>query len=115
MLRQKLAGAVDSWGILWWYAIFNVGGLVLHPRRSLVWVGGFDGSGTHWGKTPDFWQHGRESFGSKHLSQPLVFPEEIVVDEAAFSKIKELFQTRTWSFHHQSLFTRIKRRIRHYF
>lgn len=47
MLRDRLAGRNDSWGILWWWAVFRARGLVLYPRESLVTVGGFDGSGTH--------------------------------------------------------------------
>jgi GT2 family glycosyltransferase len=49
MLRNRLAGRNDSWGILWWWAVFRAGGLVLYPRESLVTVGGVDGTGTHCG------------------------------------------------------------------
>lgn len=48
MLRNRLAGLNDSWGILWWYAVFRAGGLVLYPRHTLVRNDGFDGSGTHY-------------------------------------------------------------------
>ena len=48
MLQDRLAGRNDSWGILWWWAVFRVGGLALHPRLSLVHNIGLDGSGTHW-------------------------------------------------------------------
>jgi hypothetical protein len=47
MLEQRLAGQNDSWGILWWWAVFCAGGVVLHPHRSLVQNTGFDGSGIH--------------------------------------------------------------------
>ena len=49
MLEDSLAGRNDSWGILWWYAVSRCRGQVLYPRRSLVWNGGFDGSGVHCG------------------------------------------------------------------
>jgi GT2 family glycosyltransferase len=86
MLAQKLAGQNDSWGILWWYAVFKVGGLVLHPRRSLVWMGGFDGSGTHSGSY--FRQPHVKFFERSRLSQPLIFPNNIGVNEAAFNRVK---------------------------
>ncbi len=49
MLEATLQGEHDSWGILFWWAVFKAGGLVLHPRKSLVWNGGADSSGTHRG------------------------------------------------------------------
>lgn len=49
MLERRLQNQNDSWGILFWWAVFKAGGLALHPRESLVWVGGFDRSGTHCG------------------------------------------------------------------
>jgi hypothetical protein len=47
MLRGRIAGRNDSWGILWWWSVFRAGGQVLYPRESLLAVGGFDGTGTH--------------------------------------------------------------------
>ena len=49
MLRDRLTGRNDSWGILWWWTVFRAAGLVLYPRESLLTVGGFDESGTHCG------------------------------------------------------------------
>lgn len=49
MLEDRLAGRNDSWGILWWYAVSRNAGEVVYPRQSLVWNGGFDGSGVHCG------------------------------------------------------------------
>ena len=75
MLEDRLAGRNDSWGILWWYAVSRSNGLVLYPSRSLVWNGGFDGSGIHCG-SGDFLQQGDISNYSKDklpstLSLPL--------------------------------------------
>ncbi len=52
MLEDRLANHNDSWGILWWYAVSRMRGLVAYPRNSLVWNGGFDGTGVHCGKSP---------------------------------------------------------------
>jgi hypothetical protein len=49
MLEDRLAGRNDSWGILWWYAVSRNGGEVVYPSETLVWNGGFDGSGVHCG------------------------------------------------------------------
>jgi hypothetical protein len=49
MLEDRLAGKNESWGILWQWIVFDRGADVLFPRRSLVWNGGFDGSGIHSG------------------------------------------------------------------
>lgn len=49
MLEDRLAGRNDSWGILWWYAVSRLRGLVIYPARTLVINGGFDGSGVHSG------------------------------------------------------------------
>ncbi len=87
MLQRKLLNRNDSWGILWWWAVFNVGGLVLHPRKSLVWQGGLDGSGTHSGHA-DLSQDARERFLQPRLSHSLKFPESVVSDEDAFARIK---------------------------
>lgn len=57
MLEDRLAGRNDSWGILWWYAVSRQNGLVVYPSQSLVWNGGFDGSGIHCG-SGDFLQQG---------------------------------------------------------
>jgi hypothetical protein len=47
MLKQQLAGKVDSWAIRWNWSVFVRDGLVLYPPRTLVNNEGFDGSGTH--------------------------------------------------------------------
>ncbi len=60
MLEERLAGRNSSWGILWWYAVSRQRGLVLYPSRSLVWNGGFDGTGEHCG-SDDFLRQGDPS------------------------------------------------------
>jgi hypothetical protein len=95
MLEQRLAGQNDSWGILWWYAVFNAGGLVLHPRLSLVWNGGFDGSGVHCEKATDPRQPLLEEFAHVRLPKPLVLPTRVSVDVEAFNRVKGFFQGRT--------------------
>jgi hypothetical protein len=51
MLIDRMNGKNDSWGILWWWAVYNANGLVLHPVKTFVANIGFDGTGTHCGKS----------------------------------------------------------------
>jgi len=51
MLQQQIAGKNNSWAIRWHAAMFLAGRLQLSPGASLVRNIGFDGSGTHSGKS----------------------------------------------------------------
>lgn len=75
MLEDRLAGRNSSWGILWWYAVSRRRGLVLYPTHSLVWNGGFDGSGEHCG-TQDLLEQGDAStYAVGRLAANLSLPE----------------------------------------
>lgn len=89
MLQQRLAGQNSSWAILWWWAVFRAGGLVLHPRKSLVWTGGFDDSGTHNRATTGVPQDALKLFAARRLSLPITLPAKVMSDEAAFDRIKD--------------------------
>jgi GT2 family glycosyltransferase len=88
MLTDRLSQKNDSWGILWWWTVFNAGGLVSYPRQSLVWVGGWDGSGTHCGSFPAFPQSAVEAFSFRRLSAPIRFPAGMTINEAAFERVR---------------------------
>lgn len=92
MLEQRLAGLNDSWGILWWWNVFRRRGLVLYPHQSLVWVGGFDGSGTHCDTTTDANRESVNSFERRRLSSSFDLPDEVVPNEAALARIKEFLR-----------------------
>jgi hypothetical protein len=94
MLANRLAGKNQSWGILWWWAVFRAQGLVLHPRQSLLWLGGYDGTGTHSGSAPNFSQPSPEAFAGRRLSSPIAFPLNIAADVEAFNRVKAFF--RVW-------------------
>ena len=108
MLERKLTGENDSWGILFWWAVFQTGGLVLHPRRSLVWNGGFDETGTHCGDQAWSSQSLSEIADDLWSTRPFVFPEQIAVDELAFSKVVRFLGSEQSE---GNLFERIRRRI----
>lgn len=108
MLEKRLRGENDSWGILFWWAVFNAGGLVLHPRRSLVWNGGFDESGTHCGDQAWSSQSLSEFESDSSATRSFVFPEQVAVDEMAFSKVVRFLKSEQSE---GNLFERIRRRI----
>ena len=87
MLERKLNGENDSWGILFWWAVFRANGLVLHPRKSLVWNGGFDESGVHCGDQAWTNQSLAEIASDPWATKPFLFPEQVATDEIAFGKV----------------------------
>jgi hypothetical protein len=87
MLELKLNGENDSWGILFWWAVFRANGLVLHPRKSLVWNGGFDESGVHCGDQAWSSQSLAEIGSDPWATKPFQFPEQVATDEIAFGKV----------------------------
>lgn len=94
LLEDRLLGRNDSWGILWWWSVFKAGGMVLHPRRSLVAVGGFDGSGTHCGHEGWDYESQRCATLELRLGKILKFPERVTVDIAGFDRIKTFLRKR---------------------
>jgi hypothetical protein len=87
MLDDRLAGKNDSWGILWWHAVARAGGLVLYPRESLIWNGGFDASGVHCGGTEVFQPRAPEAFSRPRLADPIRLPASVRTDDAAWASV----------------------------
>jgi glycosyl transferase family 2 len=54
LLRKHSQGQIDSWAVRWYGSMFMLNGLSLHPGKSLVQNGGFDGTGVHCNKTDVF-------------------------------------------------------------
>ncbi len=93
MLEDRLAGRNESWGILWWWSVFQRDGLVLHPLRSLVHNSGFDGSGTHCGLS-DQDEEIRRAVLEFDFGRPIALPPRVVEDEAAFGRITQFLRER---------------------
>jgi len=111
MLRQRLAGQNDSWGILWWYAVFNSNGVVLFPRKSLVRNDGFDGTGTHSGFS---WVLSRSIYTDVrqvHIAKPLSFPSSIETNPADWANLKDFLRSQKRQLRIYSFLTRILRRL----
>ncbi len=93
MLERNLGGENDSWGILFWWAVFRANGLVLHPRKSLGWNGGFDESGVHCGDQAWTRQSLVEIASDPWSTRPFVFPEQVDTDEIAFGKVSRYLRS----------------------
>lgn len=106
MLENQLSGATDSWGILFWWQVFKAGGLAIHPRRTLVWNGGFDRSGTNCGDQAWSNQPGAETI-TQWEPQSFRFPTQVATDQEAFAKICSFLKSEQYP----SLTSRIRRRL----
>ena len=86
MLKSRLEGGNDSWGILWYWAVFQSDGLVLFPRESLVHVGGADDTGTHCNARHH--HAGPQQPGSMRKPGNFEWPRAVVCDDAAWRAVK---------------------------
>lgn len=110
MLADRLNGINSSWGILFWWSVFKLGGLVLHPQESLVWNEGFDGTGTHCGL--DSWTNSQKANANEWASKSSIsFPSAVSTDEQAFAKICRFLKSQQYN---SSPTARIWRRLRQY-
>jgi hypothetical protein len=108
MLERTLNGENDSWGILFWWAVFRANGLVLHPRKTLVWNGGFDESGVHCGDQAWTSQSVAEIASDPWATRPFLFPEQVATDQIAFGKVIRYLRSEQSE---GNLLERIRRRI----
>jgi hypothetical protein len=56
LLMGVAEGKAQSWGVLFWFAVWNRDGLVVYPRQSMVMNIGFDGSGVNSGTDYEGWE-----------------------------------------------------------
>ena len=108
ILEDTLKGRHDSWGILFWWAVFKAGGLVLHPRKSLVWNGGFDETGTHCGDQAWSNQSLSEVTTDEWATGSFLFPGEVEPDKTAFDKVVRFVRSEQSE---GGLIEKIRRRI----
>jgi len=108
MLEKQLHGLTHSWGILFWWQVFKARGLALHPRRSLVWNGGFDNSGTNCGDQAWSNERGSELVTEWMAGENFSLPSEVIIDQNAFDSICRFLRSEQYP---ASLAGRIKRRL----
>jgi len=89
MLNLQMSGKIDSWGIRWWWNFFNMRGLCLYPKYSLVNNIGFDETATHTIKTETY--HADPDWDvSRTIS---ILPTEIVIDNNNFLLYKKYIKS----------------------
>jgi GT2 family glycosyltransferase len=94
MLEERLENKNDSWGILFWWAVFETGGLVLYPPESLVYVGGFDDTGTHCSSYQ--WSVSQSQSEILNGSRRLELPSTIEVDAVVFDEVRKFLRNERY-------------------
>ncbi|CAG0956507.1 hypothetical protein ANAEL_00373 [Anaerolineales bacterium] len=94
MLRLATDSKVDSWGIRWRWRTFYHRKLTLYPRRSLVWVGGFDNLATHTKseEVPKFYDQPLALILENNWKGSVSFPGTVQTDEIVFNRLKKLLR-----------------------
>jgi hypothetical protein len=80
MLLKQKSGRVDSWAIKFYLIVFLNNGLVLYPKKTLVWNGGFDKDAVHT-------KIGMLQSKIDDTFKILEFPKQIAIDKDGESKI----------------------------
>jgi len=93
MVRSQAAQRIDSWAIRWYWSTFRRDMLTLYPRRSLVWVGGFDATATHTrsGNRPPFYDQPAKPILATRWNPTVSFPADPpAIDAQAWQALKSL-------------------------
>ena len=119
MLKDRLAGHNDSWGILWWYAVSRLRGKVVYPTRSLVQNIGFDGTGVHCGKDSlfQFPETSNVDYPISSTGGP-IFPDDEAIVPAHYKLLQTVLSgssnpSQAWRLRLENLLSSVKRRINH--
>ena len=90
LMERQQRGQSDSWGIRWYWSVFQRDGMCLFPPVSLVNNTGQDGSGTHGGGVV-------ADFKAKNLQAPSEIPhlpDEMAVKERDHASVKNAVWTQ---------------------
>ncbi|MCB2141103.1 glycosyltransferase [bacterium] len=94
MLEAQMKGRIDSWAIIWYLNVFLESGLVLYPVRSFIQNIGFDGSGSHCGKSVP--TNSNVNTSREEIYHQIHFPD-VSLNQEAYKKIKtHLSSNRTF-------------------
>jgi hypothetical protein len=104
LLEQQREGKVDSWGVRWYLNVFERGGLVLFPPRSLVSNEGFDGSGTHSVSQEDNFALAR---GAWPDSARFIAPQAVALSQVALDEVQSILRAAR----SPGLIARLRRRL----
>lgn len=89
MLRETVAGHIDTWDIQWYYTIRMNNGLVVYPPSSLTYNFGWDVEGTHCtGK--DVYQPGIDEWQNRQAdTDNIKYPVVASVDAERLRQVKK--------------------------
>ena len=104
MLINRLNKINEAWEADFWLYVFLHKMLVVFPHQSLVWVGGFDGTGVHSGNKRVRQKPYNQVMGFRY-GKKILFPDQLETDKLVFSKVKEFLRCRNKS---PSLTRRVK-------
>jgi hypothetical protein len=93
MLSRQLKGEIDSWGILWYYAVSKAAGLALWPVHSLVWNSGADGSGTHGATGGPFNAGTADEFLGEPPRGSWRLPSRVETDPTAYGELERFLRS----------------------
>lgn len=85
LLRWQMEGKLDTWGVRWYWSVFQRGGMTLFPPQSLVEQTGSDGSGTHGSL---LWRRYEQRHGVVPVVAPLTWPVAPGVDAGALALVE---------------------------
>ena len=87
IMDLQLSGQIDTWDVQFYWATFKAKQVALFPCHTLVWNGGFDGSGTHCDPNPAM--QAKQENVNYHLLNTICFPENFIVDDKALLQVKK--------------------------
>lgn len=83
MMERQQRGQSDSWGIRWYWSVFQQRGMTLFPPVSMVYNAGQDGSGTHGGgAVADF-----NTKDAVEITRTPILPNNAIVKEADYDAL----------------------------
>lgn len=82
MLFRQMRGEIDSWGIRWWYTVYQQNGICLFPDRTLIKNIGFNEFATHTKSTSQ-----KLTLNWTENYRILEFPDLIKINVKYFNKI----------------------------
>lgn len=88
MLKNRSNGKIKSWGVVWYWSVFKLGGLTLYPSETLIDQIGFDGSGEN---SRDYKV---SSNYIKNTNYKFDFPCEIEEQKSDRLKVKKVLERR---------------------
>jgi hypothetical protein len=89
MIKNQMEGKNDSWGIRWWWAVFQMNGISLYPDKTLVNNIGFGNGATH--TTHTAWYVETRNWDPNLFIED--FPQFIQINERNWRTFKKFYRS----------------------